>query len=393
MNRCIQSETTEIENFIGTVCDEIVCSPLGSISLPGNGIAMNDELFGDKSNGPVSGIDTVKVGYTVQADKINWEGWTKQEISKITQNQVKWKKFFNINWYKTPNNSFVTLKYIPADFMGRPLNLLLLEFSLPKLLFGNNYCNIDNWQFALDYVNATFANIPGLPQLGDVRDAILYRLDLCANFMVGASDINDYLQGVSRAKHPHREKVTYVDSNVVFPTKEIRTLFYDKYRESKKKAPEGTFHVEIQMLRRHIIGEWVGKKQPTLRNITPRMIMERLLKELKILHLDKPMVCNPLELERILSKKYSKCRVLRMRHYWEDKQKMTRREILDRGYKSRTICYWERLFREAGVSSNSVWGHKTLAPLSDFLEDNEEICNKPLSDTTGIVTNQNEMEV
>ena len=120
--------------------------------------------------------------------------------------------------------------------------------------------------------------------------------------------------------------------------------------------------MEIQMGRRQEIGEWVGQKNPTLRHIMPRMIAERLLKDLKILHLDKPRVCDRSAIWYILSKKYSSTQTENMRHYWEDKQKMTREEMLANGYSARTICYWKgssgRRENEASqLKAIKLWHH------------------------------------
>ena len=69
-----------------------------------------------------------------------------------------------------------------------------------------------------------------------------------------------------------------------------------------------------------------GKQEPYPPPYHARMIAERLLKDLKILHLDKPIVCDRSAIWDILSKKYNRCRVKGMRHYWQDKQEIGGRQ-------------------------------------------------------------------
>ena len=131
----------------------------------------------------------------------------------------------------------------------------------------------------------------------------MYRLDLCANLQVGSGDINDYLQIVSKCKHPHRKGESFNGTGMVFPSDEIRTIFYNKYEQCNMSEAKGILRMEIQMRSRRIIGKWVGAKYPTLRHITHKMIAMLLHEELRILRLDRPVACDGLEIADLLSRK------------------------------------------------------------------------------------------
>jgi integrase len=330
---------------------------------------------------PIYGIDTIKVAYRIRPEEIDFEGWKKCEWSAVQREGEFLIHFYYLRHEKTANGTVITLKYVPKDYKRRPLHLLFIEFSLPKLIFGHNYKNISDWEFSLDFANATLNNIPGLPSLGDIRDASLHRLDLCANLQVGTSDINDFLQILSKCKHPHRTGESFNGTGMVFPSKEIRTTFYNKYEQCKKSEAKGNLRMEIQMLSRRAIGEWIGAKYPILRQITHKMIVERLHKELRILHMDHPAACDVLEITRLLSEKYSICRAQSLLGYWLRKRTSTRDQMLSSGYTNRKICYYESFFKKAGISSNSMDSKKAFPALSQFLPEIDKIGNKPLSDT------------
>lgn len=359
-------------------------------------IASNDKVDFRKScsketwniihNDPIYGIDTIKVGFHVMAEEMTYEGWQKFERTNQMHEEEFLINVYYLRFISMPNGAQITLKFIPYDYSKSPLNLLLIEFSFPKLVLGNNYKNIHDWGSALNIANEEIANISGLPHLPDIQDGVLYRLDICANLQVGTFDLNDYLQVLTKCKHPHRKTQSYTGQGAVFAAREKRTIFYNKYEESKEKEAKGILRLEIQLLKKRAIGEWTKSKRPTLRQITLRMIVRRLLDELQILKLNLPMICDELEIAHVLSQMYSSRQVRSMLGYWVYKRTLTREQMISRGYTSRTICHFEMLFTKAGVSSNSIDSSKTLPALSKFFQDIDKICNKPLSDTRVIHT-------
>lgn len=338
---------------------------------------------GESRNTSSYGMDTIKVGYKITLSDADLIGWKHTSNSVVAELGEKVLSDTYLKKYPTKNGTVVTLKFVPNDYKARSFDFLFIEFSFPKLTLGINYQDIHDWPEAVRTANSIIASIPGLPPLPDIQDAILYRIDLCANLQVGEENVSDYIQALQKACHPHRKTKPYGENGVIFKSQEISTCIYDKFRESKCGEAKGILRYEISMRTRWKIRDWTGKTDPTLRDITPQKVKETIENDMRILHLDKPMVCDRLTAQAILSKIYTPSRVRALLGYLGIRQTLTVDQMKQEGYKSHNIRYYDDLLAKAGISSLSIESRKTLPALTLLLEDVEEpiIYDKVPSDT------------
>jgi len=309
-------------------------------------------------------IDTVKIQYHVPFQEISLEGWVRKSTS-IGKKEGE-KDVFD-RWYvkhKCENGAMIKLEYIPVDLYGWDRDMLFIEFSLPMLLYGCNHQLLGSWDTAFDCANRELSKIPGLPPLSDIRDATLFRLDLCANLQLEDA-VPSNLQAVAKAYYPRRTVDAYLPTGVIFQTKNgISTCFYDKFIECGHPDSSGVLRMEISMRNKRKIVKWLGRKNPTLRDLTLDRIIELLKKDLVILNLDKPIISEQLEIEVRLSAMYSQRRVRSLLGYLHISKTYTRDQMLANGYTRQTIHNYEKLLRDANISSLSIQDHIELPPLS-----------------------------
>jgi len=328
-------------------------------------------------NEAIYGLDTIKVEYRVPESKISFIGWKKnveedmeEDINESGENITN---EFRYKEHRTQNGIGIKLKFIPIDYKGFT-NLLLVELSLPKLMYGCNHKNIEDWEMTYDFANAAIANIEGLPPLSDIRDSILHRVDVCSNFQVG-ENISDYIQAIKKGYYPHRDPISF-STSMVYKSGIMSSTFYDKYVKCGHTEALGILRLEISLRKKRSIQYWLGKKNVTLRDITPDDLIDLINNDLKILHLDKPIVCDQLQVREIISRQYSPCKTRSLMGYMLDRRTMTRQQRINRGYTPRIICYYEKQLAHAGVSSLSIDSKKVLPALSLLSQESVKNCNE-----------------
>jgi hypothetical protein len=317
-------------------------------------------------------IDTIKVLYHVPYQNICLEGWVHQSTST---GQKEGEKVVSDYWYldhKCENEAMIKLKFVPIDRYGWDRDMLFIELSLPKLIYGCNHLLIGNWDLAFECANRELSKIPGIPPLGDIRDAPLYRVDLCANFPIGKL-VPFYAQAAARGYYPRRTRHAYLPNGVIFRTNNgVSTSLYIKANECEHSEAYGILRMEISMRKKRKIAKWLGKKNPTLRDLTLDRIIALLKKDLEILHLDKPIITDQLEIEVRLSALYSQRQVRSLLGYWLESQTYTRDQMIAKGYSRQTIHNYEKRLSYAGISSLSIQDHIQLPPLSIEIQN---VCN------------------
>ena len=176
--------------------------------------------------------------------------------------------------------------YLDHSYTGDPL--LMVEFSLPKLLYGNNYQMIDNIQEAIEIANEKLALVPYLPPL-DIGKGVLNRLDYCYNYQVGDL-VSYYINAISRLSYPHRRTKPHPSEGVQFQSKHKTTKFYDKQRECGYTEASGILRQETTIMTSKQVAKFIGKDKPTLHDVDEQWLKNELLKELENLHLkDNPI--------------------------------------------------------------------------------------------------------
>lgn len=331
---------------------------------------MNESLYG---------LDTIKIGFRIPLKTISFVGWKKnikKEINEFGENITNEYYYYD---HRTQNGTVIKLKFIPIDYKGFT-NLLLVELSLPKLMYGCNHRNIEDWDLTYDFANAAIANIEGLPPLPDIQDSIVHRVDICTNFQVG-ENVSDYIQALQKGHYPHRNPKPYPTTGIVFQSGIISSSFYDKYVECGHTEALGILRHEISQRNKRSIQNWLGKKNAILRDITPDDLIDLLNNDLKILHINKPIVCDQLQLQEILSRQYSPCKTRNLMGYMLVRRTLTRQQMIDKGYTSRTIYHYEKQLAYAEVSSLSIDSKKVLPALSLISQESVKNCNEVPSDT------------
>lgn len=330
------------------------------------------------------GIDTIKVGVEISPSDLDLDGW-KHSSRGVVKGDCE--DVFDEVYYKEielPNGAKIKLKFVPKSYKHNIFNVLFIEFSLPKLIFGVNYKDIDDYDEAFRIANSIIASIPGLPPLPDIRDVTPYRLDVCANLSVGEDNVHDHIKALENGYYPHRKRVVYDNDTVMFKSKEISTSVYNKASECHCHEASGILRYEIQVRNRWKLGELIGKKQPTLRDITKDVVKQILLKDMGILHLDGHIVGNAESLKAIIHNAFSPTKAQSLLDYLEVRRTMTVQEMKRRGYTSRRIAYYEKELKQVGLSSLSLEGEKTLPALTLLLGEDAKIGNDLPSVTLGV---------
>lgn len=226
-------------------------------------------------------LDTICVQYPIRIAKEFLSSWGYER--KIT-------KYGYSSLYKlyvpSHNRCGVTYRYIPRTPPGDPL--LLLEFSLPHLIYGDNTNLICDLEGAINQANSLLPYIPGIQEL-DLRDGVLNRLDICYNFFVG-SLVPYYIQALLPLKFPRRHTRPYSDQGIQYVNNGASLKLYDKKQwYVDKKLPinpdaQGILRSEVT-LRKNAVNRLTGKKYPTLRDITIELALDALENELQRLGL------------------------------------------------------------------------------------------------------------
>jgi hypothetical protein len=308
---------------------------------------------------PEMPIDTVKVMFHVDPTSRFFEKWLQKPVVK--ENVVLWDEYF-VNYY-SDNETRIAVKYCPFDRYGNGSDLLFLEFSIPKILYGCNHRMIGDWETALAKLQIEIDNIPGLPHL-DIQTGVLYRLDICVNIQTG-ENVKDYIQALFNAHFRRRETMPYPKEGVMFKTEKsgIALIFYVKFSECHHKDAKGILRVELSLRKKARIKDKLGKKSMTLNDIDRDDLYSAIYSEMRTLGLDKAIVCDRFDAENRLSEIYSQRQVRSLLGYLVELQTKTYAQIREGGTCRETICRYNKLLGGAGISNVSFDGKKSLPPL------------------------------
>ena len=182
-------------------------------------------------------IDTVKLSFNHEMSPQELKGW-KSKHGEHKNGYFSHSYTYSI---KTQNNSKITCFYLFPSYLGEPL--LTLEFSLPKLLFGNNIqvvCDLDD---AIFQANRKLENLPRIPEI-DISKGEILRLDIAYNHNIGLH-VKDYIDYLSKQSFSRRTTHSYLHSTAYFSNKTISSKFYDKFLESQLSEAQGLLRQEI----------------------------------------------------------------------------------------------------------------------------------------------------
>ena len=220
-------------------------------------------------------LDTIRVKFPIGPTDEQLKAWT----SKTTKTPTGERKAYIYN----PILDDVTLRftYLPVDYTGRPM--MTLEFSLPKLIFGNNHQMLQSTDGAVKIANMQLDAVPHIPKL-DLGEGILIRLDLCYNHQVGEL-VDDYINALGKLEYPHRRTKYHRSEGAEFKAKHKTTKFYNKEFESGFIEAHGILRQETTMLSGKDIQKFLGKSKPTLLDISREQVIAELNSDLEKLGL------------------------------------------------------------------------------------------------------------
>lgn len=160
--------------------------------------------------------------------------------------------------------------YRPKALQGH--DQFLLEASLPKVVFGNNWTVLTDLQAAISRLDAILQACRAMPELMSVGEMSLSRLDACCQYPVGDL-LPYYIEALAKLEYPHRTTVRFNDQTVEFRAKSVKCKFYDKHAETQGEAPPGLLRHEATFHKARTIKQALGTKKPVpLGTVTSDMI-------------------------------------------------------------------------------------------------------------------------
>jgi hypothetical protein len=284
------------------------------------------------------------------------------------------------------NGCQIKLHYFPNTGKGR--SILHLEFSLPKLIFGNNVDEVTDISSAIEKANEVFKSRSELPNV-DLSSGRMLRLDIPYNHQVGER-APDYINYLSKIRYPSRTTTCFPYETVYFKNKTIQTMFYDKRGQTVQqiakgyldaetkvknqvqtvlKAASGLVRHEISYKKPHRIEKDFGYKA-RLKDVTPQKVEEVLKHDLTRLGINKPFAGTNLSAAISLANTYGSYAapyyigmLALHNHYSPD----TIAEILDR-HPSSIDSRVKKAVKEAGFAPVLNEGNHELPPLIIDLE-------------------------
>jgi len=222
-------------------------------------------------------LDTIRVKYPISPDKEELQYWMCKTITTTRGTRVS----YIYNPIITEDKVMLKYTYIPFDYTGKPI--LTLEFSLPKLLYGNNHQMIGSIDGTIKLANMYLSMVPNAPIL-DLAEGILIRVDMCYNHQVGEA-VDDYIRSLQYLDYPHRKTRYLKNEGVEFKAKHIFTKFYNKQKESGRVEAFGILRQESTLLEPKDIQKIFKARKPTLLNVSRDIVMDYLNDDLKKLSL------------------------------------------------------------------------------------------------------------
>ena len=104
-------------------------------------------------------LDTIKISLDTELSVGELKGW-RERHGKRKNGFTAFSHTYSV---AAPNGCKVTCVYYANGYQRRPI--LTLEFSLPKLLYGNNVKSVDNLDTALSQANTLIGDLPGIPDV------------------------------------------------------------------------------------------------------------------------------------------------------------------------------------------------------------------------------------
>ena len=247
---------------------------------------------------------------------------------------------------------------------------MMIECSLPKLTFGNNYTLITDYEKSFGIANEILVKNPYLPSL-DIKNGILLRIDFCYNYNVGKF-VQAYISGLKKLNYPHRKPISYKGEGVQFKSQQVVTKFYDKYQESQDENAAGILRHETTIRDPQALERAFGKNRPILNDANSSIAREVLLKDLERLGIKDKIFANKKNCLNILSEKYGPDAGIYYFGLMKANGKLPKKTLAkETKIKTQTLNRRFQKIREAGLAPVPIKKPKSLPALQIKMSDGE----------------------
>lgn len=290
--------------------------------------------------------------------------------------------------FLTDDGKSFYLVYYPQNRKGEPDPLVLLEFSLPRIVNGTNIFMVEDLNEALDVTNRTVNSVLDMKEI-DLHEGVVYRADLVYNHQVG-EDLPFYLKAFANLSYPHHTTIGY-ETGVLYKADMGSTKFYGKEWECKDPRAHGFWRQERTLRNAQVIREATGKRYPTLLDFTPPLIEKLLTEDFERLNVKEQLICDEVAALQLLSDKYDAKKADRLLGFMVRIQGLTKDQV--KGTYGKTLRTVNRNLKEiadAGVSMALIENKRTLPKL--VVKFGTEMSQNP-SVTSGLEGNRDVQDV
>lgn len=288
-------------------------------------------------------------------------GWESSRHTDLATGEIREKYIRNADPFKGT--------YYPIGYKGEPV--FLIEFSLPKVLYGLNWPMLVDIPAAVAKADEMLASDPGWPELPSVGDAKIVRLDACYNHPVG-DNLPAYLQALSRLEYRARQTVPFLGTGVEYRCDSGKTKFYNKRLETNKVyrkqpelwAPPGILRQETTLRSSRGVAQATrAAGVSTLNRLTPETVLDILWRDLRHLGIVECQFANRELALQTLCEQFGPNKGLRLYGAlcaFQDRQK--KRIAKETRTQRHSVVRLLREARNAGIAPAMVEG-KPLPPL------------------------------
>ena len=333
-----------------------------------------------EANNALRFIDTVIVRVPCRFPDPSVGGQLKRKMDEKTKGFMFWQYEGE---FKSASQAMVYVLYLP--WTGDKQSYLSLQFSIPKVLLGNNYETIPAGFDVIARLNEELT--PIFDQLGlssmDVSQLEVRRIDFSLNFQVG-SLVQKYLSYIGTRTVPHRSRSTHYndrnrpagmdmhDNGMCFYSASVRTTLYDKEKECKNPLAAGLLRLEISLRKAVAVRKAFGMEHPRLIDLNINIRQKIFFTEMTKLGLTNEIVSKA-NLWDVLQQSFSPCQANHLMGFISLERQYPGLSPKDlakvSGLSEQAIRSYRRSLREAGVSY-MLEEEITLPGLSlDMLED------------------------
>ncbi len=305
-------------------------------------------------------IDTVRFRLPIEIpDSLLWD-WG--HIQKPNKDGRTWHKYFDD--IEASYDTKIRFTYYPQDRKMEPNPLVLVETSLPKLIYGNNVEMITDVEKAVKLLNSFVSE--HLKRTVSLCNSELDRTDLCFNHDVG-ENVRDFIRYLFMLEMSGRKtKPYYPTYGVQFYSKWAALIFYDKYEECGILAAEGILREEASYVNKFSVRYALESpdKPAFITDFTPEVIENILHRENAKLGIDNAVIADPTVALKTLVMKYGGEQGMRLYGYLCLPSDMDRKALEALGIKKRTIQRNRQDIKRAGLGPGLVNAERKLPPLT-----------------------------